>query len=61
MKTQINKLVEKKMKSNTEVEQNNFKTAVEQFINQMKTVMQDIGDSNSSHKLKAAKNPASTR
>ena len=49
------------MKSNTEVEQNNFKTAVEQFINQMKTVMQDIGDSNSSHKLKAAKNPASTR
>ena len=44
VKSQINELVEEELGSGTEVEKDDFKTAVEQFANRMKTVAQEIND-----------------
>lgn len=60
MKAQIDKLVEEEMRSDTEVERNDFKTAVETFAKQMKIVTQEIEDSVQSQKAKAAKSLAAT-
>lgn len=39
VKSQINKLVKEELRLETEVEKDNFKIVVEQFTNQMKTVI----------------------
>lgn len=45
VKSQINELVEEELGSGTEVEKDDFKTAVEQFATRMKTDAQEINDS----------------
>ena len=44
VKARIDELVEEKMGSGTEVERDDFKTAVEQFAKQMEEVAREIDD-----------------
>lgn len=61
VKSQINKLVEEELGSGTEVEKDDFKTAVEQFATRMKMVAQEINDSVKSRQQRAAKNLEAAR
>ncbi len=54
MKAQIDELVEEEMESDTEIERNDFKTAVEMFAKQMRNVAQEIEDSIQAQKAKTA-------
>ena len=53
VKAQIDELVEEEMGSDTEVERNDFKTAVETFAEQMKIVVEEIENAVQSRKVKA--------
>lgn len=61
VKSQIDELVEEEMGSGTEVERNDFKTAVEQFAERMRTVALEIEVSVRSRKIKAAESLAAAR
>lgn len=61
VKTQINELVEEEMGSGTEVERDDFKTAVEQFAERMQIVAQEIEDSVKSRQQRAAENLEAAR
>lgn len=61
VKAQIDELVEEKMGSGTEVERNDFKTAVETFAERMRNVAQEIEDSVQARKAKAAESLAAAR
>ena len=61
VKAQIDELVEEEMGSGTEVERNDFKTAVETFAERMKNVAQEIEDAVQSRKAKAAESLAAAR
>lgn len=61
MKSQINELVEEELGSGTEVEKDDFKTAVEQFATRMKTVAQEINDSVKSRQQRATENLEAAR
>lgn len=58
VKAQIDELIKEEMGSGTEVERNDFKTAVETFAEQMKNVAQEIKDSVQARKAKAAESLA---
>lgn len=61
LKAQIDELVEEEMGSGTEVERNDFKTAVETFAERIRIVAQEIEDSVQSRKAKAAESLAAAR
>lgn len=61
VKAIIDELVEEEMGSGTEVERNDFKTAVETFAEQMKIVASDIDDSVKTRQQKIAENLEAAR
>ncbi len=61
VKARIDELVEEEMGSGTEVERNDFKTAVETFSARMETVAQDIDDALKTRQQRAAENLEAAR
>lgn len=61
VKAIINELVEEEMGSGTEVERNDFKTAVETFAERMKNVASNISDSVKTRQEKIAENLEAAR
>lgn len=61
VKAIINELVEEKIRSSTKVEENDFKTAIETFAEQIKIVTSDIDDSVKTRQQKIVENLKAAR